>query len=118
MESVAPTTDLTVPILMYHKVGAPVHSKNDSRLNVSARDFERQMRLLRRLGYTGITFQKTIEGLTGISPLPRKPVCITFDDGYECVAEHASPILADFGWPGVIFAPTAFVGQANTWDMD
>lgn len=105
-----------IPILMYHKVGEPVRSRGDRFLNVSARSFERQIRMLRRFGYRGVTFAQAAEGLWQGRPLPRKAICITFDDGYENVAEHAAPILAAAGWPGTVFVPTAYVGGANTWD--
>jgi peptidoglycan/xylan/chitin deacetylase (PgdA/CDA1 family) len=103
---------------MYHKVGAPVRSKADRFLNVSAKGFERQMRLLHRWGYTAITFAEAAEGLFHGKPLPPRPVCITFDDGYLNVAENAAPLLADLGWPATVFAPTGCVGGENVWDRD
>src|SRR5207248_2778828 len=108
----------SIPILMYHKVGAPVASKADRFLNVSTSDFERQMAALQRLGYTGITFTKAARGLSGNSTLPRKPVCITFDDGYCCVDDRAAPILREAGWPATVFVPTAFAGRANDWEEE
>ncbi len=105
----------SVPILMYHKVGAPIRTRADRFLNVSAPDFARQMRLLARLGYQGITFAEAAEGLAGARPLPQRPVCVTFDDGYANVAEFAAPVLERRGWPGTVFIPTAYVGGANTW---
>src|SRR5205085_833591 len=51
-------------------------------------------------------------------PLPRRPVCVTFDDGYTNVLECAAPILADYKWPGTVFVPTAYVGGENTWDIE
>src|SRR5215831_11645632 len=105
-----------VPILMYHKIGAPVATKADTFLNVSATDFARQMRLLQRLGYQGINFEQTVQGIRGKAPLPPKPICVTFDDGYEGVFDHASPLLTDLGWPATVFIPTMYVGSGNTWD--
>src|SRR5262245_58570517 len=98
-----------VPVVMYHKVGAPVSTKLDRFLNVSATDFLRQMRLLKRLGYQGITQANMVKGLNGTGPLPRKPICITFDDGYQCVSDYAAPILAELSWPATVFVPTASV---------
>jgi peptidoglycan/xylan/chitin deacetylase (PgdA/CDA1 family) len=106
----------SIPILMYHKVGAPVQVKADRFLNVAANDFRRQMRALARLGYEGITFTAAMNGMLGTCALPWKPVCVTFDDGYECVADCAGPILAEQSWPATVFVPTAYVGEANTWE--
>jgi len=101
---------------MYHKVGAPVASKPDTFLNVSEKSFSRQMRLLKRLGYSGVTYEEGAEWLAGRKKLPGKPVCITFDDGYVNVGEFAAPILKQFGWPATVFVPTAYVGGMNSWD--
>lgn len=101
---------------MYHKVGAPVADKADTFLNVTVNSFARQMRLLKRLGYTGVTFAEGVDGLKGSRSQPRKPVCVTFDDGFVNVAEYAAPILAAHGWPATVFVPTAFVGGENWWD--
>ena len=104
------------PILMYHKVGAPVACKADTFLNVLEKSFARQMRLLKRLGYTGVTFAEAAERVAGSRPLPKRPVCVTFDDGYVNVADFAAPILAGHGWPATVFVPTAYVGGNNAWD--
>jgi peptidoglycan/xylan/chitin deacetylase (PgdA/CDA1 family) len=101
---------------MYHKVGAPVAAKADTFLNVSARSFARQMRLLQRLGYSGVTFAEGAAWLRGERPGIGKPVCVTFDDGYTNIGEVAAPVLKALGWPATVFVPTAYVGGANTWD--
>lgn len=113
-----PTTRLRIPVIMHHKVGAPVRTNADRFLNVSARDFQRQARLLARLGYRGITFAQAVDGLFAGRPLPPRPVCITFDDGCACVGEHAAPVLAALGWPATVFVPTAHAGRENAWDRE
>src|ERR1051325_9148548 len=109
---------MRLPILMYHKVGATVTSSADTFLNVSAPRFAGQMRLLKRLRYEGITLAQGWDCLSGGCPLPPRPVCITFDDGYGSVAEHAAPVLNSLGWPATVFVPTAHVGGTNIWDRD
>ncbi len=108
----------SVPLLMYHKVGAPYADKRDRFLNVSQRSFERQMRLLRRVGYTGVTFEDAILGLYHGKALPPRPVCVTFDDGYLCVEQHAAQVLEKLGWVATVFAPTDYVGKDNAWEAD
>jgi len=70
------------------------------------------------MGYEAVTFAHLIDGWEGRAPLPRKPVCITFDDGLACVFEHAAPILGAMGWPATVFVPSAFVGARAEWFGD
>ena len=111
-----PRSRRSIPILMYHKVGAPVHTKADTFLNVSKESFERQVRHLARLGFRGITFEQAARGLFDGDELPPKPVCVTFDDGYVNVMEYALPVLRRVDWPATVFVPTAYVGRSNLWD--
>ena len=109
---------MKIAVLMYHKVGAQINGSPDHFLNVSKRDFERQMRLLKKWGYTAITYEAACLGLYQNGPLPQKPVCITFDDGYVNVDQNAVPILKELDWPATIFVPTGFVGSENLWDVE
>ena len=108
---------MKIPVLMYHKVGADVNSKEDTFLNVSTSNFQKQLKALKFLGYTGITFADAVLGLEGKLKLPRKPVCITFDDGYVNVLENAAPALKQLRWPATVFIPTDYVGDVNRWDF-
>jgi peptidoglycan/xylan/chitin deacetylase (PgdA/CDA1 family) len=36
------------------------------------------------------------------APLPRRPVVISFDDGYRSHSTAAAPVLRGLGWPGVL----------------
>jgi peptidoglycan/xylan/chitin deacetylase (PgdA/CDA1 family) len=107
---------MQIPVLMYHKVGAPVVHKHDTFLNVPQRSFTRQMRLLHRMGYQAVTFHQAVLGLYHGERLPSRPVCITFDDGYANIQTHAAPVLKELGWPGTVFVPTGWVGAENGWD--
>ena len=109
-------SSLAVPVLMYHKVGYPVASRTDRFLNVSARDFARQMHLLASLGYQARTFAEVVDALTGGKRLPRRTVAITFDDGYACIGQAAAPVLAAQGFPGTVFVVSQAVGTQNGWD--
>lgn len=101
-------------VLMYHRVEAP--DEPSRFLSVPAPAFRRQMRVLRSLGYRGVTLEQVARAFRGECALPKRPVCVTFDDAYTCVADHAAPVLAELGWPGTVFVPTAHVGSSNRWD--
>ena len=67
-----------VPILMYHHLAEDV--TNDEM--VSPEQFEAQIRALSEAGYTGVSFDELQAYVLRGEPLPKKPVVITFDDGY------------------------------------
>lgn len=106
----------TIPILMYHKVGATVEHPGDTFLNVSGEAFERQMRALARMQYHALTFAQIVGMLRSGQPLPRRVFAVTFDDGYECVGDVAAPILAEYGFPATVFVVSGAAGGMNTWD--
>lgn len=106
------------PILMYHKVGAEHEGHADHFLNVPARDFQRQMRLMAALGYTARPFAEIVDALTRGRPLPRRTFAVTFDDGYSCVGVHAAPALEACGFVATVFVVSGAAGRTNLWDRN
>lgn len=45
--------------------------------------------------------------------MPRRPVLITFDDGYEGVHRHALPVLAKHGFASTLFVSTGWLRGAH-----
>ena len=101
---------VTVPILLYHHVVAENHP---GRYYVSRENFAAQMRSLKSWGYTTITIKQLVRKLTKGSPLPDRPVVITFDDGNLDVYEYAYRIMDELSFIG----SGGFVGyrHANDW---
>ena len=104
---------MRIPILMHHKIGALNEGRPDACLNVPAPVFAGQIRLLSHLGFQAVTFAQAVEGMRTGQGLPPRPVCFTFDDAFDCVAEHALPLLTQYGWPATVFVPTTRVGGTN-----
>ena len=104
-----------LPVLLYHHVGPPRPGTMPG-ITTSPARFERQMRWLARRGYTGICPADWVRWLREGKGLPRKPVLLTFDDGYADLAEHALPILRRHGFGAVVFIVTGQVGGTNAWD--
>jgi peptidoglycan/xylan/chitin deacetylase (PgdA/CDA1 family) len=102
-----------VPILMYHEV-SPEPAPGFRRYTVSPEQFSRQMRWLAASGYTGIDLDGLLRARAG-GPLPRRPVVITFDDGFQGCADHAVPVLRSCGFTAVFFLVTGLVGDASRW---
>jgi peptidoglycan/xylan/chitin deacetylase (PgdA/CDA1 family) len=67
--------------------------------------------------YTPITVSELvrIRQRGGQSELPRKPIVLTFDDGYADFHTHAFPALQQYGFTGTVYVPTAFVGKTSKW---
>lgn len=91
-----------VPILMYHVLGTPPASAPLPELWVSKARFREQMAALSRAGYQAVTLKAAFDGWQQGGPLPRKPVVVSFDDGYLSHATVAAPTLREYGWPGVV----------------
>lgn len=87
-----------VPILVYHHVTP--EKGGDRLLYVSPSQFERQLAYLRDHGYEAVTMREVYDAWAGKGALPRRPVVLTFDDGYVDQVRNAGAILRRFGWPG------------------
>lgn len=107
---------MKVPILAYHKVD----TRSPTRFWVSADFFDMQMATLHELGYESVSLYDLWRSSHGDGILPAKPVCITFDDGYENFATRAFPVLGKHGFTATVFIPTDFIGDDerrwNDWD--
>jgi len=102
-----------VPILMYHKIGPVAYSE----YWVTTDNFVKQLQALKAYGYTPVSLYDVMDCRAGLRSLPPKPVVITFDDGYDCVAKIACPAMESVGFKGVTqFIPTGRVGGDNSWD--
>jgi len=104
-----------IPVLTYHLISKdpPAAMK---RWSVTPRAFQRQMAYLHRKGYQSITLEQLWDYLTRGTPLPPKPICITFDDGYQSHHEETFSLLAQYGFSATVFLVADFVGKANEWD--
>lgn len=109
---------VAIPALAYHKVAAiPDHARH--RCNyVTPGQFKAQLRYLSTLGYRSISFAELLAYRRGDGDLPRRPILITFDDGYRSILEFALPTLADFGFVATVFVVTDRLGETNRWDAD
>jgi peptidoglycan/xylan/chitin deacetylase (PgdA/CDA1 family) len=92
-----------VPILMYHGVQAAPPGAPYPHLWVPRRRFAAQISMLHRRGYHAVTMRALADAWAGRRALPRKPIVLTFDDGYRSDATVAMPLLRRLHWPGVLY---------------
>jgi peptidoglycan/xylan/chitin deacetylase (PgdA/CDA1 family) len=91
-----------VPVLMYHVVADPPASATFPDLYVSPAELRAQVRWLAAAGYEAVTLGRVFDAWHGRATLPRRPIVLSFDDGYRSHVTAALPILAAKGWPGVL----------------
>ena len=103
-----PSSTVRLPILSYHNLS---EEPSDSSMTVSTMVFREQMETIRELGYTPVSLQAVCDYVNKGTPLPEKPVLITFDDGYLSNYTLAYPILQEFGYPAVIYVIGVSIGK-------
>src|SRR5919198_688817 len=91
-----------VPILMYHVIADAPAGAAFPELFVTPADFAGQMHWLARHGYHAVTLKHVHDYWLEGTPLPERPIVISFDDGYLGQDTHALPVLRKLGWPGVL----------------
>jgi len=107
----------SVKVLAYHRIvkDDTIHPSLKSYVtNVEV--FRSHLRILERGGFTAITFRDYDLYLRGEMNLPRKPVIISFDDGYRDTYELAYPILREYGMSATVFVVAAPTSPVNYWD--
>ncbi len=99
-----------VPILMYHSISddpepgvSPYY-----RVNASPAVFRQHMQFLADHDYHTISLDQLV------SAFPKKPVVLTFDDGFRDFYTEAFPVLQEHGFTATVFLPTAFIGGSRS----
>jgi peptidoglycan/xylan/chitin deacetylase (PgdA/CDA1 family) len=106
-----------IKVLMYHLVTNDKKFANKySKLCVHVDEFHYHLKLLERWGYTAITFEDYRLFLEGELDLPKKPIIITFDDGFSETFRLSLPLLQEFGVKAVYFVLGDRKIKTNVWD--
>ena len=94
-----------IPVLMYHKVPeAPIASQH--KIFVTKNNFEQHLRFFRTRGFKTLTFSDLRDYRTGqknFESFPKKPLILTFDDGYKDNLENAAPLLKKYDFVAQVF---------------
>jgi peptidoglycan/xylan/chitin deacetylase (PgdA/CDA1 family) len=97
-------------VLCYHNVlpaggGGLDHEIPFRPLQVTARRLEEHCKAIAETCQP-IALNRFAAGFTDREPWPKRPVLVTFDDGYRNLLDVAAPIMERHGIPGVVFACT------------
>jgi peptidoglycan/xylan/chitin deacetylase (PgdA/CDA1 family) len=113
-----PTVVARVPILMYHVIADPPPGAAWPALYVRPAELSAQMDWLARHSYQAVTLSAVWNNWRRGSRLPKRPVVITFDDGYRSVRSAALPILRRHGWPAVLNLKLGNLEPGSFTDVD
>jgi peptidoglycan/xylan/chitin deacetylase (PgdA/CDA1 family) len=101
--------EIQVPVYMYHSIGIPDREWKWSYLTTPYRQFEEQMKWLKRCGFTAIHFDQYYDYIFNGKRLPKNPVILTFDDGYVDNYIFAYPIMKKYGMVGTVYINSDFI---------
>src|SRR2546426_4138670 len=104
---------MKLPILLYHKIDRIPAGARYPRSYVTPERFDAQLAFLRRRGYESVSFVDYLGYRRGAARLPRRPVIITFDDGYRSNRDVALPLLQQHGFRATIFLVAGRGGGAK-----
>jgi peptidoglycan/xylan/chitin deacetylase (PgdA/CDA1 family) len=113
-----------LPILMYHKI--PINNlESRHRIFVTQENFEKHLKFFKAKGFETLhfseifdyIFRQNSEHLTNNKPFPKKPLLLTFDDGYQDNLENAQPLLQKYQMKAHIYLLANTEIRENTWDQ-
>lgn len=108
--------DGPVPMLMYHAIAEPPAGAPYPELFVAPAELRDQVRALARAGFHGVTLSDVLSAWHEGTPIARRPVVLTFDDGLRSQHSEALPTLQALGWPGVLNLKVESLRQGELTD--
>lgn len=114
------TEKLNLPILVYHIVrpSYPSDSGAVRAIALTPETFDAEMRYLRTAGYNIVRFSDLEAYFRNGTPLPAKPIILSFDDGWSDQFTYAFPILEKYHYTATFFVFTNAIGRPSflSWD--
>jgi len=109
-----------IPVLMYHKV-PDQNLQSQHRIFVTKNTFKSHLQYFKERGFTTLHFKDLEDYRSGkkdFRDFPKKPLILTFDDGYVDNLTNAAPLLKEFNMKAVIFLLADHSLESNSWDQD
>ena len=105
-------------ILLYHRTAPNSHDIPSATWNVTPTRFRDQLTGLLSLGYQPLRLDEWYRECDPQPNVSHSHFAVTFDDGYQCVYEHAFPILQELGIPATVFVATAYLDDDAPFPFD
>lgn len=94
-------------VLVYHHI----QEKPTSDVSCTPEAFDSHIAALIKEGFTPLTVSQAITYIQKGEPKVKKPIVITFDDGYESLYYYALPVAKKYKCPMVVFVITSRIGH-------
>jgi peptidoglycan/xylan/chitin deacetylase (PgdA/CDA1 family) len=106
------------PVMMYHDI----LSEKKVFFDVTPQELEAHFQLIQKNGLTPIKLEQLVENLRSGVPLPKKPIVLTFDDGYEGHYTHVFALMKKYNFPATFSIYPSKVGTKKgrsslTWEQ-
>lgn len=100
-----------LPILMYHSIAGEAEAQVAPyfRVSTSPARFRDQIAWLESRGWIGVTVSRGLDWQAGKWDSAKKPVAITFDDGFRDFLTDAFPVLSQHGFHATMNLPTGVI---------
>jgi len=101
-----------IPVLMYHQVPDAAPEGSVYRVYTIRDNLRKHFSSLKKRGFQTLTFEDLANGIS-----VKKPIILTFDDGYEDNHRNLLPLLEEFDFKAVIYALADENLTRNEWDI-
>jgi peptidoglycan/xylan/chitin deacetylase (PgdA/CDA1 family) len=98
---------VVVPILMYHDIRMSELGK----YAISPEEFESDLKYLKENNYTAITMTDLIDYVYNGSQLPKKPIILSFDDGFLGTYTYAYELLKQYDMKIVLSVTGIYIDE-------
>ena len=99
-QTVSVKSSCRLPVIMYHQVCTNTAIYGDYVIPPST--LESDFEYMKNAGYTPVSLAQLNKYVALGTPLPEKPILITFDDGERSFLTRVVPLLEKYGYPAVV----------------
>jgi len=102
-------TEYDLPIIMYHHILK--EKGRHGEFIISPDEFETDLKYIKENGYKTILPEDIISYQENGTPLPEKPIMLTFDDGHLSYLEYAVPLLEKYDMKALVSVVGAYTND-------
>ena len=105
----AQQSEYDLPVIMYHHILKD--TKKSGPYIITPDEFEKDLKFIKSEGYTTVSVKNLIDYTEKGTPLPEKPILLTFDDGHLSYLEYAVPLLEKYNMCALVSVVGAYTND-------